>query len=67
MVEKKMTNAIDEAHEIGDTLTFIHDDPPPNVVMNNTLQAENPKLLEIASCRSGGGALDFTTQRGGTR
>jgi hypothetical protein len=68
---EEITNAIVEAYEIGDTLTFIHDDPPANVVMNNTLQSENPKLLEtvrkVASCRSGECALDFTTQRGGTR
>ena len=44
MVEK-ITVAINEAYEIGDTLIFIHEDVPENVGMNGTLQSENPKLL----------------------
>jgi hypothetical protein len=44
MVEK-ITAAIDEAYEIGDTLIFIHEDSPENEAMNGTLQSENPKLL----------------------
>jgi len=45
MMVKKITAAIDEAYEIGDTLIFIHEDVPENVGMNGTLQSENPKLL----------------------
>lgn len=45
MVEK-ITSAIDEAYQIGDTLIFVHEYPPENVAMNGTLQSENPKLLE---------------------
>lgn len=45
MVEK-ITNAIDEAYEIGETLIFLHEDPPENVAMNGTLQSENPEILE---------------------
>ena len=45
MMVEKMTGAIDEAYEIGDTLIFIHEDVPENVGMNGTLQSENPKLL----------------------
>jgi len=45
MMVEKITGAIDEAYEIGDTLIFIHEDVPENVGMNGTLQSENPKLL----------------------
>ena len=70
MVEK-IINAIDEAYAIGDTLIFIHEDPPEIVAINGSLQSENPKLLEtvktIASCRIGKPASDFATRRGCTR
>jgi phenylpyruvate tautomerase PptA (4-oxalocrotonate tautomerase family) len=46
MVEK-ITAAIDEAYEIGDTLIFLHEDSPENVAMNGCLQSENPKILEV--------------------
>ena len=46
MVEK-ITAAIDEAYEIGDTLIFLHEDSPENVAMNGSLQSENPKILEV--------------------
>jgi len=46
MIEK-ITAAIDEAYEIGDTLIFLHEDAPENVGMNGTLQSENPKLLQV--------------------
>ena len=45
MVEK-ITAAIDEAYQIGDTLIFIHEDSRENVAMNGSLQSENPRLLE---------------------
>jgi phenylpyruvate tautomerase PptA (4-oxalocrotonate tautomerase family) len=44
MVEK-ITTAIDEAYQIGDTLIFLHEDSPENVSMNGSLQSENPKML----------------------
>jgi phenylpyruvate tautomerase PptA (4-oxalocrotonate tautomerase family) len=43
---EKITAAIDEAYEIGDTLIFLHEDSPENVGMNGTLQSENRKLLD---------------------
>jgi phenylpyruvate tautomerase PptA (4-oxalocrotonate tautomerase family) len=46
MVEK-ITAAIDEAYEIGDTLIFLHEDAAENVAMNGNLQSENPKILEV--------------------
>ena len=42
MVEK-ITAAIDEAYEIGDSLIFLHEDSPENVAMNGSLQSENPQ------------------------
>ena len=45
MVEK-ITAAIDEAYQIGDTLIFLHEDSPENVSLNGSLQSENPKMLE---------------------
>ena len=46
MIEK-ITAAIDEAYEIGDTLIFLHEDAPENVGMNGTLQSENPNLIRV--------------------
>ena len=43
---EKITTAIDEAYQIGDTLIFLHEDPPENVSLNGSLQSENPKMLE---------------------
>ena len=42
---EKITAAIDDAYEIGDTVIFLHEDSPGNAGMNGTLQSENPKLL----------------------
>lgn len=44
MVEK-ITAAIDEAYQIGDTLIFLREYAPENVAMDGQLQSENPKLL----------------------
>ena len=44
MVEK-ITAAIDEAYQIGDTLVFLREYPAENVAMDGRLQSENPKLL----------------------
>ncbi len=43
---EKITNAIDEAYHIGDTLIFLREHPADNVAMDGRLQSENPKLLE---------------------
>jgi phenylpyruvate tautomerase PptA (4-oxalocrotonate tautomerase family) len=45
MVEK-VTTAIDEAYQIGDTLVFLREFLPENVAMDGRLQSENPKILE---------------------
>jgi phenylpyruvate tautomerase PptA (4-oxalocrotonate tautomerase family) len=45
MVEK-ITDAIDEAYHIGDTLIFLREYPADNVAMEGRLQSENPKILE---------------------
>jgi phenylpyruvate tautomerase PptA (4-oxalocrotonate tautomerase family) len=45
MVEK-ITNAIDEAYHIGDTLIFLREYPAENVAMDGQLQSENPRILK---------------------
>ena len=45
MVEK-ITAAIDEAYQIGDTLIFLREYAAENVAMDGKLQSENPKILE---------------------
>ena len=45
MVEK-ITAAIDEAYQIGDTLIFLREYPAENVAMDGRLQSDNPKILE---------------------
>jgi len=45
MVEK-ITNAIDEAYHIGDTLIFLREYPAENVAMDDQLQSENPRILK---------------------
>ena len=45
MVEK-ITQAIDEAYHIGDTLIFLREYSAENVAMDGRLQSENPKILE---------------------
>ena len=52
MVEK-ITNAIDEAYHIGDTLIFLREYPAENVAMDGRLQSENPKILEALKRISG--------------
>jgi phenylpyruvate tautomerase PptA (4-oxalocrotonate tautomerase family) len=41
----KITDAIDEAYHIGDTLIFLREYPAENVAMDGMLQSENPKIL----------------------
>ena len=43
---KKITAAIDEAYDIGDTLIFLREYPAANVAMDGRLQSDNPKILE---------------------
>ena len=43
---KKITAAIDEAYDIGDTLIFLREYPAENVAMDGRLQSDNPKILE---------------------
>jgi phenylpyruvate tautomerase PptA (4-oxalocrotonate tautomerase family) len=43
---KKLTEAIDEAYHIGDTLIFLREYPIENVAMDGRIQSENPKILE---------------------
>jgi len=45
MVEK-LTAAIDEAYNIGDTLIFLREYSAENVSMDGRPQSENPKILE---------------------
>ena len=43
---QKLTEAIDEAYHIGDTLIFLREYPAEDVAMDGRLQSENPKILE---------------------
>ena len=42
----KITVAIDEAYQIGDTLVFLHESSPENVALDGLL-SENRKIQEI--------------------
>jgi phenylpyruvate tautomerase PptA (4-oxalocrotonate tautomerase family) len=43
---QKLTEAIDEAYHIGDTLIFLREYPTNNVAMDGRIQSENPKIIE---------------------
>ena len=43
---QKLTEAIDEAYHIGDTLIFLREYSVENVAMDGRIQSENPKILE---------------------
>jgi len=43
---QKITEAVDEAYQIGDTLIFLREYPVENVAMDGRIQSENPKILE---------------------
>jgi hypothetical protein len=43
---QKITEAVDEAYHIGDTLIFLREYAVENVAMDGRVQSENPKLLE---------------------
>jgi 4-oxalocrotonate tautomerase family enzyme len=51
---EKLTEAIDEAYRIGETLIFLREYPAENVAMAGKLQSENPQILEaLKKVRSG--------------
>ena len=43
---QKITEAVDEAYQIGDTLIFLREYPVENVAMDGRIQSENSKILE---------------------
>jgi len=43
---RKITEAVDEAYHIGDTLIFLREYAAEDVAMDGKLQAENPRILE---------------------
>ncbi len=43
---QKITEAVDEAYHIWDTLIFLREYPSENVAMHGRIQSENPKILE---------------------
>ena len=43
---QKLTEAVDEAYHVGDTLIFLREYPAENVATDGKLQSENPKILE---------------------
>ena len=43
---QKLTEAIEEAYHIGDTLIFLREYPTDTVAMDGRLQSENPKIIE---------------------
>ncbi len=44
---KSVTDAIEDAYRIGDTLIFIRKHQIHNVSMNGVPQSDNPKIKEI--------------------
>ena len=44
---KKVTDAVEDAYQIGDTLVFVREHLIHNVAMNSVAQSENPKIKEI--------------------
>jgi len=44
---KSVTDAVEKAYRIGDTLVFIREHQINNVSMNGVTQSENPKISEI--------------------
>jgi phenylpyruvate tautomerase PptA (4-oxalocrotonate tautomerase family) len=53
---RKLTEAIDEAYHIGDTLIFLREYAAENVAMDGGLQSENPKIIEALK-KIGSGTL----------
>jgi hypothetical protein len=46
LMMQKITEAIDEACHIGDTLISLREYPVENVAMDGRIQSETPKILE---------------------
>ena len=46
MMMQKITEAVEDAYHIGDTLIFLREHPVENVAMDGRIQSENPKILE---------------------
>jgi len=44
---KSVTDAVEEAYRIGDTLVFIREHQIHNVSMNGVSQSEDPKIKEV--------------------
>jgi len=44
---KSITDAVEDAYRIGDTLVFIREHKVDNVSMNGIPQSQNPKIKEI--------------------
>lgn len=51
---QKLTEAIDEAYHIGDTLIFLREYATDNVAMDGRIPSENPKMLEVLKKVSAG-------------
>jgi hypothetical protein len=51
---QKITEAVDEAYHIGDTLIFLREYAVENVAMDGRIQSENPKILEAMKKISAG-------------
>ena len=46
VMTRKITEAVDEAYHIRDTLIFLREYPAEHVAMDGRPQSENPKILE---------------------
>jgi len=46
MMMQKITEAVEDAYHIGDTLIFLREYPVENVAMDDRIQSENPKIME---------------------
>jgi len=44
---KKVTDAVEEACQIGDTLIFLREHEAQNVSTNGVAQSENPRMKEL--------------------
>lgn len=49
---QKVTDAVEGAYRIGETLVFLREHQLHNVALNGGLQSDNPELLEILGSTS---------------
>jgi hypothetical protein len=49
---QKVTDAVEGAYHIGETLVFLREHQLDNVALNGGLQSDNPELLEILGSTS---------------